>query len=108
MNTMTGTGASAKAIQFHYDVSNPFYEQWLDPEMLYSCALFADGETADALPCAQLRKLDLLAGWAKVAAGDHVLEIGCGWGAMLRRAVSYHGAAHATGLSLSLAQTEWI
>jgi cyclopropane-fatty-acyl-phospholipid synthase len=101
-------GASAAAIRHHYDVSNEFYRPWLGPTMVYSCAMFAPGEGEPELEAAQVRKLACMADWARVAPGDRVLEIGCGWGALLRHLVEARGAAHATGLSLSDAQTAWI
>src|SRR5271167_3995703 len=75
-------GASAEAIQSHYDISNDFFALWLDSEMVYSCAMFADG---DSLETAQLRKLDYHISESLAAAKRNVLDIGCGWGALLRR-----------------------
>jgi cyclopropane-fatty-acyl-phospholipid synthase len=106
--TMTNRGASAAAIQSHYDLGNTFFEQWLDKEMMYSSAIFAEGEGQEALDEAQRRKLDAMAQWAGVRPGHRVLDIGCGWGGLLRRLVARHGVSHATGLSLSAAQNEWI
>jgi len=102
------TGASPDAIRFHYDIANEFYEAWLDPELIYSCALFEENEGIEALDRAQIRKLDFLANWAHVAADQRVLDIGCGWGGMLRRLTSHFGVRSATGISLSKEQTAWI
>ncbi len=94
-------GASAGAIQFHYDLSDEFYRLWLDPGMSYSAALFEPGDT---LETAQNRKLDHHIEQARAAERDRVLDVGCGWGSMLRRLVRTHGVKHATGLTLSRAQ----
>jgi cyclopropane-fatty-acyl-phospholipid synthase len=101
-------GASVEAIRFHYDVGNDFYRLWLDPSMTYTCALFADGEQEDQLHEAQLRKMDYHIALTGAAGRANVLDIGCGWGGMLRRFVCDHGVAHAVGLTLSEAQAEWI
>jgi len=98
----TYRGASAAAIQHHYDVSNEFYALWLDPGRTYSCALWEDG--ADTLEDAQARKLDYIADGAGTNGAARVLDVGCGWGSMLRRLVEHHGVQHAVGLTLSPAQ----
>jgi len=100
-DTSQSGGASAGAIQFHYDVSDAFYRLWLDPGMSYSAALFEPG---DSLEDAQNRKLDYHIAQARAANQAHVLDVGCGWGAMLRRLVTNHGVQAATGLTLSRTQ----
>lgn len=95
-------GASAAAIQAHYDLSDDFFRLWLDPEMVYSAALFEGDD--DDLAAAQFRKLDHHIGAAGVRPGDRVLDVGCGWGAMLRRLVGHAGASEAVGLTLSATQ----
>ena len=99
--TSIAAGASAAAIQSHYDVGTDFYRIWLDPDLCYSCALW-DG--ADTLEPAQRAKLAYHTREAGVRVGDHVLDIGCGWGAQMRHVVSEAGARRATGLTLSQAQ----
>jgi cyclopropane-fatty-acyl-phospholipid synthase len=99
-------GASASSIQHHYDVGNDFYALWLDQTRSYSCALW-DGEN-DTLKVAQERKLDYLARGAGAIGASRVLDVGCGWGGLLRRLVTVHGVGHATGLTLSDAQAEHI
>ncbi|HEU0087099.1 MAG TPA: cyclopropane-fatty-acyl-phospholipid synthase family protein [Pseudonocardiaceae bacterium] len=99
-------GASASAIQHHYDVSNDFYALWLDATRSYSCALWAGEE--DTLEAAQQRKLDYLAEAANVAGAARVLDVGCGWGGMLHRLIEGHRVAHAVGLTLSAAQAEHV
>lgn len=107
MTILERSGASADAIRFHYDLSNPFYELWLDPLMTYTCAMFADDEHDDALESAQLRKIDYFASLAGISEGAHVLDIGCGWGGAAARFASTHGAARVVGLTLSKAQYEY-
>ncbi len=65
-------------IHSHYDLGNKFYSAWLDGTMTYSAALFEHG--ADDLSTAQLRKYQSLAERMDLQPGQHVLEIGCGWG----------------------------
>jgi cyclopropane-fatty-acyl-phospholipid synthase len=94
-------GASAQSIQLHYDVSNEFFRLWLDPAMIYSSALFEPGDT---LETAQIRKLDWHIEQAHAAGRKRVLDVGCGWGAMLHRLVREHGVRSVVGLTLSEAQ----
>lgn len=100
------TSASNEAIQFHYDLSNEFYALWLDPRMVYSCALW-DGDR-DTLEAAQLRKLDYLVTQSGAAGTARVLDVGCGWGGLLDRLRSAHGVAEAVGLTLSQAQADHV
>jgi cyclopropane-fatty-acyl-phospholipid synthase len=95
------SGASAAAIQRHYDLGNEFYQLWLDESLVYSCAMWDD---ADTLHEAQNRKLDYLITNVGAAGAGRVLDVGCGWGALLDRLVGVHGVSHATGLTLSPAQ----
>lgn len=98
-------GASPRAIQAHYDLGNDFYGLWLDEQLVYSGAMW---EGDDCLAQAQRRKLDHHLREAGLQPGGHLLEVGCGWGALLRRAVHEFGAASATGLTLSRAQCEHV
>ncbi len=75
---------SRENIQEHYDLSNEFYETFLDPTMTYSSALFSDRELT--LEEAQIRKIDRMLDLAGVDEGDSILEIGSGWGALALRA----------------------
>ena len=104
---MTPRGASPEAIRSHYDVANEFYELWLDPTMCYSCALWDDDEPDSMLEQAQLRKLDYHAAQIQARNAEHVLDVGCGWGALVRRLVETQGVQRATGLTLSDAQAQW-
>jgi cyclopropane-fatty-acyl-phospholipid synthase len=67
-------------IHHHYDIGNDFYQLWLDPEMVYTCAYFADPTIG--LEQAQAAKLDYVCRKLRLAAGETVLETGCGWGAL--------------------------
>ena len=75
---------SRQNIQAHYDLSNDFYQSFLDPTMTYSSALFTNAD--ESLEQAQLNKIDRMLDLAGVQAGDSVLEIGSGWGALAIRA----------------------
>ena len=75
---------SKENIQAHYDLSNAFYETFLDPTMTYSSALFHSKE--ETLEQAQWNKIDRILDLADLKPGDHVLEIGSGWGALAQRA----------------------
>ena len=77
---------SRRNIQQHYDLSNDFYQCFLDPTMTYSSALFCD--YYETLENAQLAKIDRMLDLAGVGSGDHILEIGSGWGALAIRAAS--------------------
>jgi len=99
-------GTSPGAIASHYDLSNEFFAAWLGPELVYSCALWDETDPADSLDAAQARKLDWFADVLEVA-GGRVLDIGCGWGALLDRFVRRHGAAAGVGLTLSEAQRSY-
>ena len=88
----------AAAIQYHYDVSNEFYQTFLDPNMVYSCAYFEDG--SEDLATAQLKKIDHILNKIQVQPGDNLLDIGCGWGALVIRAAQKYGA-RCVGVTLS-------
>jgi cyclopropane-fatty-acyl-phospholipid synthase len=93
-----------KAIEYHYDVSNDFYRLFLDRAMVYSCAYF--GDPADSLDLAQERKLDHILRKLRVQPGERLLDIGCGWGALILRAAKVYGAV-ATGVTLSRQQHDF-
>jgi len=102
-------GASAEAIRSHYDLSNAFYELWLGPSLMYSSALWTDGESGTDLERAQQRKTDFFAARLLDGAGPwRVLDVGCGWGGNLRRLADTHRVAHGTGLTLSQAQLRYV
>ncbi len=93
----------AEAIAYHYDLSNEFYRQWLDRGMVYSCAYFQD--EADTLEQAQEQKIDHILRKLKVLPDNRLLDIGCGWGALIIRAAEKFGA-QALGITLSRNQCE--
>ncbi len=96
-NTKTN---SKKNIHAHYDLGNDFYRLWLDPSMTYSSALFS--EPHQSLESAQTAKYARLFDKLAVCAGDHVLEIGCGWGGFAEYAALR--GVRVTGVSLSREQ----
>ncbi len=90
---------SRRNIEAHYDLGNAFYKLWLDESMNYSSALF-EGDDARSMPDAQAAKVRRTLSIAGVKAGDRVLEIGCGWGALAEMAAGEFGA-NITGVTLS-------
>ena len=94
---------SRRNISAHYDLGNEFYRLWLDPQLIYSSALFANG--ARTLDEAQDHKLALIEDMLNLSGNEHILEIGCGWGAMLRR-LAQGQAASVTGITLSKQQLD--
>jgi cyclopropane-fatty-acyl-phospholipid synthase len=93
-----------RAVIFHYDVSNDFYQLWLDRRMVYSCAYFKS--PSDPLDIAQEQKLDYICRKLRLRAGQRLLDIGCGWGALVIHAAKHFGV-HAEGITLSESQAEW-
>lgn len=91
-------GASPDAVRQHYDVGTEFYRLWLDSGLSYSCALWAEGDDLDR---AQRRKLDYLIAQARITGTERVLDIGSGWGSLMRAVTERHPAARVTGLTLS-------
>lgn len=105
---MRSDGASPEAIQFHYDVGADFYQLWLDRELTYSCALWPGETTDDDLERAQRAKLELHASWSGAPTARRVLDVGCGWGSMLRHLVEHHHVGDAIGLTLSQDQADHV
>ncbi len=95
-------GASSDAIQEHYDVGNEFYRLWLDETFTYSCALWEGDD--DTLADAQRRKLDHHIRESGAGTARRVLDIGCGWGSLLRRLGEQGEREALVGLTLSEAQ----
>ncbi len=85
-------------VQAHYDLSDEFFFLFLDPSRVYSCAYFERDDIT--LEQAQLAKIDLSLGKLNLEPGMKLLDIGCGWGACVRRAAEKYGS-HAIGLTLS-------
>lgn len=94
----------AEAIHHHYDVSNRFYEIVLGPSMAYTCAVFPDKDAT--LEQAQFEKFDLVCRKLGLKPGDRLLDVGCGWGGMVRHAAQHYGV-QALGVTLSRQQAEW-
>jgi len=86
------------AVRHHYDTGNDFFELFLDPEMVYSCAYFLDRN--EKLAEAQRRKLDLICRKLQLRPGQRLLDVGCGWGALVRHAAANYGV-EAVGVTLS-------
>ena len=97
-------GRDAEAIHHHYDVSNAFYEHVLGPSMTYTCAVYP--REGASLEEAQENKYDLVARKLDLRPGQRLLDLGCGWGGMVRHAAREHGV-RALGVTLSRAQAEW-
>jgi cyclopropane-fatty-acyl-phospholipid synthase len=100
LNRNTKSG-SKRNIHAHYDLGNAFYAKWLDRTMTYSSALYAPGD--NDLSSAQTRKYRALAEAGGFRSGDHVLEIGCGWGGFAEFAAKEIGCK-VTGLTISQEQ----
>ncbi|MCW1933296.1 SAM-dependent methyltransferase [Pararhodobacter zhoushanensis] len=93
-----------KNIAHHYDLGNEFYSLWLDDSMTYSSALFKTGQ--ESLERAQEQKYAALVDSLELKPGDHVLEIGCGWGGFAEYAAGKRGLK-VTGLTISKAQHDY-
>jgi cyclopropane-fatty-acyl-phospholipid synthase len=93
-----------RRVRHHYDIGNEFYREWLDREMVYTCAYFP---TADAsLEEAQLAKMEYVCRKLGLRAGETVLEAGCGWGAMALYMARRHGV-RVVACNVSHEQVEW-
>jgi|TARA_R110002095_G_scaffold210884_2_gene198457 cyclopropane-fatty-acyl-phospholipid synthase len=91
----------AEAISYHYDLSNAFYQLWLDRDMVYSCGYFETG--CEDLDQAQQAKLRHLCRKLRLQPGDRLLDVGCGWGGLARFAAREYGA-QVFGITLSAEQ----
>ncbi len=94
----------ASAIEHHYDVSNRFYELVLGPSMTYTCAVFPKVDAS--LEEAQVEKYDLICRKLDLKPGDRLLDLGCGWGGMVRHAAQHYGV-RGLGVTLSREQAHW-
>ena len=84
----------------HYNLGNDLFAAFLDPYMQYSCGYF---EGTDDLEQAQLNKLEMICAKLDLAPGDHLLDIGCGWGGLAKYAAEHHGCK-VTGVNISSEQ----
>lgn len=103
-NTVKG---SKRNIAAHYDISNSFYIQWLDKSMTYSSAIYGEGVSQYDLTLfeAQQRKYQRLLDMLNPNPGQHILEIGCGWGGFAEQAAMY--GLQVTGITLSKEQLQY-
>ncbi len=95
------SGSRKDDIAFHYDVSNEFYKLFLDPRMVYTCAYFRDW--SNDLATAQTDKLEMICRKLRLKPGDRLLDIGCGWGALICYAAENYGV---TALGVTLAEEQ--
>ncbi|GGC50405.1 SAM-dependent methyltransferase [Chelatococcus reniformis] len=93
-----------KNIGYHYDVSNAFYELWLDPEMVYTCSYYTDWD--NSLAQSQLDKLEMVCRRLRLKPGESVLDMGCGWGAFSIYAAKHYGVK-TYGVTLSEQQVAY-
>lgn len=93
----------AESISYHYDLSNDFYQLWLDQEMAYSCAYFKTGD--ESLEQAQLNKFEHLCRKLRLQPGEYLLDVGCGWGGLARYAAREFGV-NVLGITLSREQLD--
>ncbi|WP_445809767.1 class I SAM-dependent methyltransferase [Yoonia sp.] len=93
-----------KNISYHYDLGNEFYGLWLDDTMTYSSAKFVTGQ--ESMEAGQIEKYKSMVDQMGVQPGDHVLEIGCGWGGFAEYASKERGL-RVTGLTISQAQHDY-
>ena len=91
----------AESISYHYDVSNAFYQLWLDRDMVYSCGYFETGE--EGLEEAQQAKFRHLCRKLRLKPGEYLLDVGCGWGGLARFAAREFGVK-VFGITLSKEQ----
>ncbi|WP_228942572.1 class I SAM-dependent methyltransferase [Nocardioides sp. Leaf374] len=94
----------AEVISHHYDVSNAFYRHVLGPSMAYTCAVYPDADAS--LEEAQAEKFDLVCRKLDLKPGQRLLDVGCGWGGMVRHAAREYGVK-ALGVTLSREQASW-
>jgi cyclopropane-fatty-acyl-phospholipid synthase len=94
-------GRDQKSISYHYDQPFEFFQAWLGETLAYSCAYFR--KPTDDLDQAQKDKLELICRKLRLTPGDHLLDIGCGWGSLILHAASRYGV-EARGITLSRGQ----
>ena len=97
-------GAARRHVEHHYDLGNDFYSLWLDADMVYTCAYYAD--EAMTLDEAQRAKLDLVCRKLQLRPGETVFEAGCGWGALALHMARQYGV-RVRAFNLSSEQLQW-
>ena len=100
---MPASGATRAEIEAHYDRGDAFYALWLGAERVYSCATWDQGVTS--LEAAQARKLAFHLDNLRLPPRARLLDVGCGWGALMRRARRDYAVERAVGLTLS--ESQW-
>ncbi|PYP81021.1 MAG: SAM-dependent methyltransferase [Gemmatimonadetes bacterium] len=93
----------AATVRHHYDVGNDFYALWLDKRSIYSCAYFPTG--TEDLDAAQEAKLEHICRKLRLQSGEHLLDVGCGWGGLLEYAATRYGVS-GVGITLSEPQAQ--
>jgi len=101
VRTQHDKATDAASISYHYDLSNDFYQLWLDKEMVYSCAYFKTGD--ETLEQAQQNKFHHLCRKLRLKPGEYLLDVGCGWGGLARFAAREYGVK-VFGITLSREQ----
>ena len=96
--------AARHHVHYHYDLGNDFYALWLDSQMVYTCAYYADDSMT--LDGAQGAKLDLVCRKLQLRAGEEVIEAGCGWGALALHMARHYGV-RVKAFNLSTEQLQW-
>jgi len=89
MSSWNSLAASRRNVHHHYDLGNDFYASWLDPQLVYTCAYFA--QPGLSLAEAQTAKLDLVCRKLNLQRGERVVEAGCGWGALALHMARHYG-----------------
>jgi cyclopropane-fatty-acyl-phospholipid synthase len=92
-----------RAVSYHYDTSNEFFELFLDPRLVYTCAYFS--EANESIEAAQERKLEYVCRKLRLQPGDRLLDVGCGWGSLAVYAAERYGV-DVLGVTLSGEQAE--
>lgn len=83
--------ASKRRVYHHYDIGNDFYQLWLDKQLVYTCAYYADPDAT--LEAAQIAKLDYVCRKLRLKPGEQVIEAGCGWGALALHMARHYGVS---------------
>jgi cyclopropane-fatty-acyl-phospholipid synthase len=94
--------SDAANVRYHYDVGNDFYRLWLDQRMIYSCAYFKTG--SEDIHTAQEQKLDHICRKLLLSPGEHLLDVGCGWGGLLLWAATHYGVS---GVGITLSERQY-
>ncbi len=103
LHSSSSKSTQCQQVRSHYDLGNDFYKMWLDESMAYSCAYFKSPD--DTLHQAQINKIDYILKKLYLKPGQHLLDIGCGWGWLILKAAKTYGVK-ATGITLSQEQYE--